>query len=479
MSARTAHVAAVDLGAGSGRVMVAEVGADQLRMRQVARFDNEPARLWDGRREVLHWDLPGIFGQVCHGLADLAREVPDLASIGVDSWAVDYGLLTDGRLTGLPRHHRDARGDRGIDAVLAHRDRRSQYEANGLQFLPFNTVYQLADDAACGLLGGADRLLLVPDLMAYWLSGRQVAEVTNASTTGLLTLDRQWDAPLLDELGIDVALLPDLVEPGTTLGPVLAPVRERTRLPEETTVTAVASHDTACAVAATPLDEHGAFVSCGTWALVGVELPAPVVTPEAMSDGFTNERGLDGRIRFLHNVMGLWLLDESLRWWQRSDPDASLSGLLDAAAGAAPTTVCFDTDDQRFLAPGDIPGRIAAWYREHGLPAPSTPVETTRAIVDSLAAAFARVAFLAGALTGHDVQVIHVVGGGAQSTLLCQLTADHAEVPVLAGPVEATALGNALVQGRSLGVLPDDPDELRRLVAQHHRPRVHRPVGHR
>lgn len=482
---RSGQVAAVDLGATSGRVMLAEVGDGRLELQQVARFANDPVSLWNGRRPVLHWDIPGLFGQACAGLAEAGRRSDNLVTIGVDSWAVDYGLLREGALLALPHHYRDSRTAAGVRAVHDKIGQADLYGRNGLQFLPFNTIYQLAADRQLDL---ADTALLIPDLLGYWLTGRARTERTNASTTGLLYTDGQWDHRLCEQLGLPTGLLPRLIEPGTELGPLLGEVAEPLGLSTATTVTTVASHDTASAVVAVPMDSsQAAYISCGTWGLVGVEVARPVITEAGRQANFTNEVGADGRIRYLHNVMGLWLLSETVRQYQREGYRAELSELLAQAAEVRPAFDVFDTADPRFLTPGDMPGRIRAWYDERGLRVPMTRPEVVRAIVESLAAAFADGVRRAAELSGIPVRAVHMVGGGSQNRLLCQLTADRAGLPVLAGPVEATALGNVLISARAHRLIDGDLEALRHIVATRFPPqqyvprtqrtRTARPVG--
>ena len=462
----TGRFVAVDLGATSGRVMLADVGPGTLEMRQMNRFANDPVYLWNGRRTAMHWDLPGLFGNICTGLAEASRVAPDVSSVGVDSWAVDYGLLRDGKLLGLPYNYRDARCALGADAVHETLPQERIHARNGLQFMAFNTMFQLAADKLEGLLDLADTALLVPDLIGYWLTGRTATERTNASTTGLLGVDGTWDTELESILGLPAGLFPDLAEPGAELGTVLPDLADRLGFGTGLRVTTVASHDTASAVVAIPMDAaSAAYVSCGTWALVGVELGAPVMSAAARTANFTNEVGADGRIRFLRNVMGLWLLSESVRHWERDGSRVDLPGLLQQAAACPPPADVFDGDDPRFVEPGDIPGRITAWYDERGLPAPASRPEMARAIVESLAAGFARGVEQSAALTGVPVETVHLVGGGARNRLLCQLVANRVEKPVVAGPVEATAIGNVLLQARAHGLLHGDLDDLRATMA--------------
>lgn len=473
----TGAVAAVDLGATSGRVMLARIGPGRIAMWQVARFANDPLPLWQGEREALHWDLPGLYRHIGCGLAEAARAEPGLLGAGIDSWAIDYGLLRQGAPLGLPYHYRDTRSTAGVDAVHAVVDQAELYHRNGLQFLPFTTIYQLAAERLTGALESADEALLIPDLLGYWLTGTRVTERTNASTTGLLGLDGRWDHEVRTRLGLP-ALFPDVVEPGTTLGPVLPGIAAAFGLDRAFTLSTVASHDTASAVAAVPMaPDAAAYVSCGTWGLVGVELPAPLVSASGRAANFTNEAGLDGRTRYLRNVMGLWLLSESVRHWQRTDPTVELSRLLAAAADAPAPAAVFDVDDPVFLTPGDMPARIADWYTTRDLPVPEGPVPVVRAIVESLAAAFAAGVRTAQELTGIPVRTIHLVGGGARNRLLCRLLAEHAGVPVLAGPVEATSLGNILVQARTHGLLHGDVNALRAEVAAAFPPQRYEPTA--
>ncbi|GHH44763.1 rhamnulokinase [Streptomyces candidus] len=472
MTATALRVAAVDLGATSGRVIAAEVAPDRLHLHEVHRFANEPVRTSDG----LHWNVLELHRQILTGLCHAHRAAgPPLAGLAVDSWAVDYGLLRQGRLLGNPYHYRDE-ARTGTGPALVHQllPHDALFARNGLQYLPFNTLYQLAADPWTDL---ADRMLLIPDLLGHWLTGGpQLTERTNASTTGLLDVRTgAWDHELIARLGLPGSLFGDLVDPGTRIGALRPDLARPLGLPE-IPVTTVGSHDTASAVVAVPMTEGGAaFLSCGTWGLVGTELAEPVLTDAARAANFTNEGGVDGRVRFLTNVMGLWLLSESIRWWQRDGSSVSLSGLLAQAAHVPLPVTVFDVQDPRFLAPGDLPTRIAQWYEEHGLPAPPDRPTLVRAIVESLAHTFAEAVDRTEHLSGERLTRIHVVGGGALNRLLCQRLADHAGRPVLAGPVEATALGNVLIQARTAGTLTGTLENLRTLVARTHAPATFTP----
>jgi rhamnulokinase len=461
-------VAAVDFGATSGRVLVGHAGTDMLGTELLARFPNDPVRTAGG----LHWDIHDLYDAATRGLRDAFHAEPGIASIGVDSWAVDYGLLRDGRLLGAPFHYRDERTARGVATVHRRLPHQELFTRTGLQFLPFNTLYQLAAEPR-DTLDAADTALLIPDLIGYWLAGQARAEVTNASTTGLLkVLDHTWDAELIAELGLPRDILPPLIDPGQRLGALRPAVAAALGAPAATPVTAVGSHDTASAVVAVPMRADAAvYISCGTWGLVGVEVDRPVLTPEALTANFTNEAGVDGRVRLLRNVMGLWILSETVRSWERSGHPIDLPSLLDSAEEATGPVPVFDVDDPRFLSPGDMPARIDSWCMEHDVAPPRTRAGFARSIIESLAQAFADAATEAARIGAVDARTIHIVGGGALNTLLCRRIAERAGIPVLAGPVEATALGNILVQARAAGLVTGSLEALRDLVARTHPPR--------
>ncbi|MFL6076240.1 MAG: rhamnulokinase family protein [Mycobacteriales bacterium] len=456
MTART--YAAVDLGAASGRVIAGRIGPSTVDITETRRFTNRPLALPDG----LHWDIAGLYREILAGL----RDAGEVRSAGIDSWAIDYGLLdTAGALLGLPYHYRDTR----TATLTGGPDRAGLYAVTGIQHLPFNTVYQLLAEPA-GRLAAARTLLLIPDLLAYWLTGRIGAERTNASTTALYDVTAgTWSDALLDRLGLRRDLFPPLREPGEEIGPL----RADTGLGELPLV-AVGSHDTASAVLAVPAtgDDFG-YLSCGTWSLAGVELDAPVLTDDGRAANFTNEVGVDGTIRYLRNVMGLWLLQECQRVWGTADTAA----LLAEAAAAPPFAALVDPDDPSFLPPGDMPARIDAYCARTGQRPPASRGAYVRCVLESLALAHRRALRDAGRLSGRSISTIHLVGGGARNPLLCQLTADACDLPVIAGPVEATALGNLLVQARADGAVPADRAALRALIARTQPLRRYHPVG--
>jgi rhamnulokinase len=435
--------AAVDLGASSGRVMVGRVGRSTLELTAAHRFANEPVRVGG----TLYWDILALYRGTLAGL----EAAGPVDGIGIDSWAVDYGLLDEsGTLLGNPVHYRDNR-TAGVPervATLLGDDR--LYEITGLQKLPFNTAYQLVAARDTAQYEAARHLLMIPDLLAYWLTGEMGMEYTNASTTELLDVrTRDWSVPLITELGIRPALLPPIRPPGSVIGHH-----------GSTPVFAVGSHDTASAVVGVPAaDDRFAYISCGTWSLVGLELDQPVLTAASRKANFTNEGGVDGTIRYLRNVMGLWPLQECMREWGAPD----IAALLRAAAAEPAFGAVVDLDDPVFLPPGAMAARLRT---AAGLPADAGPARLTRCILDSLALAHRRAVRQAQELAGRSVDAVHVVGGGARNELLCQLTADACGLPVLAGPVEATALGNVLVQARAAGVIDGGLAALRSVLRE-------------
>jgi rhamnulokinase len=468
-------VAAVDLGASSGRVMLGRVDDGRVSLEEVHRFVNEPVQL----SQALYWDALRLHHEILTGLRRATRVAPGLRSIGIDTWGVDVGLLdADGALVGNPVHHRDPRNLPAVERVHARIPQAELYARTGLQFMPINTIYQLEAARITPSFSAVRRVLPLPDLLGYWLTGVVVAERTHASTSGLLDpRTGEWATDLVARLGLDPALLPPLADPGTVRGAVLAAVRQATGLAPDTVVTLVGSHDTASAVVGVPATSANvAYISSGTWSLVGVEAPSPILTEASRQANFTNEGGVDGTIRFLRNVTGLWLLQESLRTWERAGSPEDLPPLIEAAGALAAGGPVFDPQDDSFLATGDMPARIMAWLAAAGRPVPDGRPALVRCILDSLAAEYARTIDDVARLTGRPIEVIHVVGGGSQNALLCQLTADATGRPVVAGPVEATAIGNILVQARTLGLVHGGLQELRQIVRESERLQRYEPA---
>jgi rhamnulokinase len=472
------HVfAAVDIGASSGRVMLGRVTGGRVELETVHRFPNSVKEIDGG----LRWDFDVLFAEVLTGLAAAASAAAArrerIASIGIDTWAVDYGLVNGaGELTAPPYSYRDERSRHAVAQVHQQLNPVLLYAATGLQFLPFNTLYQLATEPDLNGL----QALLIPDLIGYLLTGKRRTEATNASTTGLLdAVAGEWATNFLAALNLPKNLFPQLIQPGETLGTLTNDIAQRVGLPRSTPVVAVGSHDTASAIAAVPANRSDfAYISSGTWSLVGVELPHPVLTETSRAANFTNERGVDGTVRYLRNVGGLWLLSECQRTWAREGYKPGLEELLDAAAYLPPGGPLINVDDPNFIAPDNMPDRICATVRNSGRVLPQNPAHIVRCVLDSLAVGYSRTIADAERLANARVRVVHIVGGGSQNRLLCQLTANATGRPVLAGPVEATAVGNVLVQARAAGVVRGGLGELRAVVRASGQPTEYKPSSH-
>jgi rhamnulokinase len=451
MAVETAFLA-VDLGAESGRAVLGRFDGERMALEEVHRFPNTPVRLPDG----LHWDVLRIFAEIRDGLAKAAKDAGRIESLGVDAWGVDFALLDrDGALISHPYHYRDARTEGMAERAFDRMPREEIYGVTGIQFMPINTLYQLLAMEGSPLLGAAQTLLLIPDLIGYWLTGEKACEFTIASTTQLCDArSGRWARDLIETMGFPGRIFAEIIPPGTQLGPLLPGVAEETGVKGGFPVTAVASHDTASAVVAVPAEsENFAYISSGTWSLVGVELPEPVIALEGLHANFTNEGGFGGTTRFLKNVMGLWLLQECRRTWAREGRDYSYEELTRLAEAVPVAGSLLDPDHPGFLPPGDMPERIRRFCRETGQSPPEEPGSVVRCVLESLALKYRWALERAEEITGRRAEVIHVVGGGVQSTLLCQLTADATRRPVRAGPVEATALGNLMVQAYARGYL--------------------------
>ncbi len=438
----TSRHIAIDLGASSGRVALGTLEGGQLHVEILHRFSNGGVPV----RGQLYWDILGLWRGVLHGLK-LAAQHGEIVSVGVNSWAVDYGLL-DGRgdLLGQVHHYRSPRLSGVMEGVRARLSGERIYHATGIQFLPFNTLYQLAAEAP-EHLARAQTLLMVPDLLHFWLCGVAVTERTNASSTQFFNPQTEtWAAELLEDLNIPTKLLPRIVEAGTVLGELSPEVAHETGL-RGVQVTLPATHDTASAVAAVPAEGEGwAYVSSGTWSLVGIETPRPIITPRTRAENLTNEAGVGGTTRLLKNVMGLWIIQQCNEVWGLE------YGELYAQTAEVEGSPLIDPDDARFSPPGaDMPVRVQTFCREAGQPVPQTPAEITRCVLDSLARRTAQILDVLEEVSGQPISTVHVVGGGSQIGVLNQLIANASGKTVIAGPVEATLMGNLLVQaGASL-----------------------------
>lgn len=446
---------ALDLGAESGRAVVGEIGArNQLSIHEIHRFSNGPVRVLDS----LHWDALSLWREMVKGVG-LAhqRHGKALVSLGVDTWGVDYGLLgKDDELLGNPHNYRDPRTDGMMEKVFRKVSKKEIYETTGIQFMQLNTLYQLAAmaEGKATALKAAESLLMMPDLFNFWFTGRKANEFTIATTTQCYNpRTRTWASGMLRKLGIPTHMFGDIVQPCTKLGRLRPSVAEAAGC-GRLAVIAPATHDTGSAVAAVPV-EKGDFIylSSGTWSLMGVESAKPIITAESLKHSITNEGGMGGTFRFLKNIMGLWLVQECRRQWEKEGTALDYATLAKMAAEAPAFGPVVDPGDSRFLAPGGMPARIQGFCRETGQRAPAGKGAIARCALESLALEYRRVAESLERITGRRLPVIHIIGGGSQNRLLNQMTADATGRTVVAGPVEATAIGNVLAQALATGYI--------------------------
>ncbi len=471
--ATTTNYLALDLGAESGRGLLGRFDGNQLTLDEIHRFPNGPVKLLD----TLYWDLPRLFGEIKMAVAKVVNSRSTLDGIGVDTWGVDFGLVGRGdTLLGNPVHYRDVRTEGMLEAAFARIPRERIYEITGLQFLPFNTVYQLLAlrQVRSPLLDVAETLLMMPDLFGWLLTGERAGERTDASTTQLLDpRTGKWSEELCQALDLPRAILPNLIEPGSELGPLRKSVAEEVGITQSVNVIVPGTHDTASAVAAVPAPgapsssapPDWCYLSSGTWSLLGVEVLHPVINAETMRYNFTNEGGVAGTTRLLKNIMGLWLVQESRRTWARTGREMTYEELTARAQVAPPFSALVDPDNSSFLSPGDMPSRLAAFCTRSGQPPPRDEGAFVRCCLESLALKYRWTIERLESILGITIKTIHVVGGGTKNTLLCQFTADACGRPVHAGPVEATAIGNILMQAigrKKLGTIAD----LRSVVAR-------------
>jgi rhamnulokinase len=455
----------IDLGAQSGRVALGRYDGETLSVTDLHRFPNVAVRA----AGTLHWDALRLHEGVLEGLRLAAREAGgSIDSVAVDTWGIDFALLDRaGRLVGNPVHYRDERTQGAMERVFALIPRQELYARTGIQLMPINTVFQLVSMAAADdpSLAAASSLLMMADLFHYWLSGVQACELTNATTSQLYDpVSGDWANDLLERLRIRPSIFPEIVPPGTVLGPLLPQVAEDTRI-GGAVVVATATHDTAAAVAAIPFRERGAaYISSGTWSLIGVEVDAPVIDERSFAANLTNEGGVAGTL-LLRNATGLWMLEECRRAWARAGADVGYEDLVARTKQVPQLRSIVDTDDPAFLAPGDMPGRIRDHCMRAGEPSPVDQAAIARCVLESLALKYRQTIDLLETVTRSRPPAIHVVGGGALNRLLCQWTADATGLPVIAGPVEAAEIGNLAVQALALGELASI-DEVRELVGR-------------
>lgn len=454
---QTAHFAAVDLGASSGRVLLATIADNKLTFKEMNRFFNGGVQTLD----EFHWPTMFLWKEIKAGVAEAARQCDRLTGIGLDTWGVDFGLLGRGDLLlGNPYMYRDPRTNGVFDKAFAIVPREEIFERTGIQFMQFNSIFQLLVMAQqkSVLLETAETFLMMPDLFNFWFTGRKCVEFSNATTTQAYDPRAgRWSTELMEKFGIPTRIFPEIVPSGTVLGPVCQSVRDELGLDQEVKVIAPACHDTGSAVAAVPAakDKPWAYLSSGTWSLMGVELDQPIINATSSGYNFTNEGGYGGTTRFLKNIAGLWLVQECRRVWDQAGQSFSFGELAEMAEKAKPFVALIDPDDPSFINPGDMPGRINDYCRKSGQPELNEPGQMIRVCLESLAMAYRQTLERIEECTGQKIEVLHVVGGGVQNKPLCQWTADATGRTVIAGPVEATAAGNVAVQAVAAGVLPD------------------------
>lgn len=448
-------ILAFDLGASSGRALLGRLNNGKIEVEELHRFANDPVQVGDR----LQWDILRLLHELKQGLLKVKHREIKLDSIAIDSWAVDFGLIgSHGELLGNPYHYRDHHTDGVMEEVVSELTATGIFEKTGIQFLPFNTIYQLAalKKADSPLLRDAKHFLMIPDLLRYFLTGEMYNEFSNATTTQLYNpVTGSWDEELIRAIGISPDLFGKVVQPGARVGSLRASLCEELSI-ESVPVYAAAEHDTGSAVAAVPaLDRSFAYLSCGTWSLMGTEVDAPVINEQAQQLNFTNEGGVYGTYRLLKNIMGLWILQECRRSWERAGISYSFPELVKLADEAAPFAAFIDPDDPLFLHPGDMPARITEYCLRTGQTAPSDAGAIVRCILESLALKYRNVLELTEQLSGQSFSGLHMVGGGIQNTLLCKWTANAIGKPVWAGPVEGSAIGNMIVQWIASGQLAD------------------------
>lgn len=457
------HYIACDLGAESGRVILGTLTGGALQLEEIHRFATGPIRV----ASSLRWNILGIFEELKRGLRKVAERGVPVAGVSVDSWGVDYVLMGDGQpLIALPHHYRDPRTEGTYTSTMERVGCEKIFVETGIQFMPINTLYQLIADAeqSPALMGITEQFLNIADYLNYLFSGVARAEVSLASTTQIYNPSTgAWSDDLIDACKLRPEIFPEIVQSGTRLGPLAFELEEETGL-TGVEVTASCSHDTAAAVAAVPsISDDWAYLSSGTWSLIGVELRQPLITDAAREHNFTNEAGYGNTTRFLKNIVGLWLLQESRRAWERQGLQLDYSELHHLAEEAEPLRSLIHPNDSRFLGPNNMPAEIAGYCLENGQVVPETPGQFARCILESLALLYRQCLDNLEEVTGRTIRTLHVVGGGSQSRLLNQFTANTTARTVLAGPVEATAIGNLLIQAIAMGQL-DSLDELRRVV---------------
>lgn len=469
---------AIDLGASSGRGIVGSFDGEKLSLKENHRFSNDPV-IVNGR---MHWDILRIFHEIKQSITKTVLEKDDIRSIGIDTWGVDYALLDkNGRMLSNPVHYRDTRTEGIVPYIGRFFTQSDLYAITGIQCMNFNTIFQLAADLRDDpdMVARAERMLNIPDLLNYFLTGNMANEYTILSTGALLDAKaRNYAFDLIDKVGIPRRLFGDIVQPGNNLGRLLPQILEETGK-TDAEVLNIAAHDTASAVIAVPTQEDDfLFISSGTWSLMGTELKSPMINDATAKYDFTNEGGAFGTIRFLKNIMGLWLIQESRRQWRREGQEYSFAQLEALARECKPMQCFINPDDASFATPGNLPERIREFCRRTGQHVPVSVGEIVRCIYESLALKYRYTAESINELTGLHAKVIYVVGGGTKDGFLSQMTADATGMPVSAGPEEATAIGNLMMQMMAAGEAKN-LKEARRIVAASFDRKYYEPTAER
>ena len=469
------RVLAFDFGASSGRAILADYDGGRINMREIHRFSNDPVNV----RGTLYWDVLRLFFEIKQGITKAVHQ-GGFDAVGIDTWGVDFGLLDrEGQLLANPVHYRDERTNGMMEEAFAVIPREELYDRTGIQLLKFNTLFQLYSltKRDPGLLARAETMLLMPDLFAYFLTGVKRAEYTEVSTTQMLDpRTGDWARDILERLGIPTGILPDIIDPGQVYGELSDAICEELGCPK-VPVIAVATHDTGSAVASVPTREKDfIYLSCGTWCLFGTELDTPLITEETRRFNLTNEGGVGRTTRMLKNIMGLWLTQEARRQWIREGYEVSYADLEREALEVPPFRCFIDPDDPTFETPGNLPRRVREFCERTGQEIPRSRGEIMRCIYESLAMKYRYTFEAVRKATGREYAAIHMIGGGTKDRLLCQMTADACDCRVVAGPIEATAMGNIAVQLMALGEI-DSLEEARAIVARSDVPQFYAPAA--
>jgi sugar (pentulose or hexulose) kinase len=467
-----------DLGAESGRCVVAKLKENKISLHEVHRFTTHSINYENG----FYWDILAIYEEIIEGLIK-ARKAFDkkFDGIGIDTWGVDYVLIdSENRILGYPHHYRDNRTDESMQQAFQIVPQKQIYKKTGIQFAQFNTLFQLISEnkQKLNLLNVADKILLIPDFLNFLLSGKKKAEFSIASTTSLTNPNkRNWLWELIDSFGLPRRIFPEMVEPGTILGTLLPSIAERTGLEKNIPVIAIAGHDTASAVVSVPACKNNwAFLSSGTWSLMGIELEQPILSSQAMKYNFTNEGGVENTTRFLKNIIGLWPIQECRRYWQNKTKEYSYPELVSMAKENGFAKAWIDLNDPRFLKAGEMPEKIVAFLQETGQTSKPEIGFIIRVVLESLAFSYRNTIKEIEKVSGNKIKILHAVGGGIQNELLTQLTADAIGLNVLAGPIEGTIIGNIGVQSIASGSVPDI-HVWRKIVANSFELKIYKPKG--